>query len=314
MTIRPFLATMLTAALLAACGAPDQTQSDASNVPTPTAETPPNTDIYLMDMALTDEGTPALTILRPAITGPGYDNQPSFIPGAASFYYAASGESGKTDIWRYDLATGDTAQITDTPTESEYSPRQAPDGRSIAYIQESPDGSMTTLNVRDPEGTARRIVELAPLGYYAFFDSGLQAAVFYRSEPPELHLIDIVRSLNTRHAQSIGRGLYASPDGSGVHYTTTSGEAVLLNRYDTATTTSTLLFPLPPGAQDYAIFALPDGSTAFLAGSETTLYFHPGATTEDWVEVADLGDAEVGQITRLAVSEDLGTLAVVVGE
>jgi Tol biopolymer transport system component len=51
----------------------------------------------------------------------GYNNQPSFLPDGKTVLYT-SFRNGQTDIYRYDLSTGKTTQVTNT-TESEYSQR-----------------------------------------------------------------------------------------------------------------------------------------------------------------------------------------------
>ncbi len=56
----------------------------------------------------------------------GYNNQPFFHPDGGSLFYS-SGTGPNTDIYRYDIKTGKTSRLTDTP-DSEYSPSLMPGG------------------------------------------------------------------------------------------------------------------------------------------------------------------------------------------
>src|SRR5258705_12810310 len=80
---------------------------------------PPDTEIFLAPLA-----PGASPVGRPVniTNNPGYDNQPSFTPdGAGILFTSIRGGGTQTDIYRYDVASRATAQVTRTP-ESESSP------------------------------------------------------------------------------------------------------------------------------------------------------------------------------------------------
>ena len=52
--------------------------------------------------------------VQPLITGPGYDAEPTVSPDGRTIVFTST-RSGDLELWTYDLATGATRQITDTP-------------------------------------------------------------------------------------------------------------------------------------------------------------------------------------------------------
>ena len=109
-----------------------------ATVPLPTdsagVETPPGTDIYLVGLTARDR--------RPQIVGApqnltkrsGYDNQPGFTRDGSAVLYTSIREDGQADIFRHDLASGTSTQVTRTP-ESEYSATVMPDGEAISVVR-----------------------------------------------------------------------------------------------------------------------------------------------------------------------------------
>src|SRR5690348_971298 len=86
--------------------------------PSPTPA-PPAADIFIVEVKNDRNGT---RFGQPAkiTTFVGYNNQPSFLPGGKSILYTSIRDK-QADIYRYDLRSGATTQITNTP-ESEFSP------------------------------------------------------------------------------------------------------------------------------------------------------------------------------------------------
>jgi len=93
----------------------------------PATQAPPDTDIYLLPLKI---AAGAITLGAPAnvTNNPGYDNQPFFTADSRSILFTSiRGGGTQTDIYRYDIQTAQTTQVTNTP-ESEYSPTITPSG------------------------------------------------------------------------------------------------------------------------------------------------------------------------------------------
>src|SRR4051812_9271744 len=107
------------------------------SAPSPTPTTPPSSDIVIVEIKKHhDFKTHAdeLSFGAPKrITDfVGYNNQPYFMADGRSVLYT-SNRNKQTDIYRYDVASGKTTQVTDT-SESEYSPTLMPDGKNISVV------------------------------------------------------------------------------------------------------------------------------------------------------------------------------------
>ncbi|MEO1028675.1 MAG: hypothetical protein AAFX02_06410 [Pseudomonadota bacterium] len=285
----------------------------------PAADAPafPTSAIYIAELGWSD-GIPSVDAIVVPDHGPeGYVNQPYFCQGSKLYFYSASKGGNKTDIYMgsHGVTTVDI-QVTDTPDRSEYSPKCAPEEKTISFIQESPDASLTTLNqMRLSEGEGEQVITLAPLGYYAWFNDGADVAVFLRSNPATLFAVNVETDAFELIAENIGRALFSSPDGKDVYFTTAIGEGDFqVNKYSSATKSIDVVRALPSGSQDYAVFAGPDGDDLLLSASGNILYMAPATSNGDWLPLEGFDIAEKLTVNRLAISSDLSTLAFVVAE
>jgi hypothetical protein len=139
--------------------------------PVAQAQAPPDTEIYLLPMKLANG---AITLGSPAdiTNNPGYDNQPFFTADSRSILFTSiRGGGTQTDIYRYDIQTAQTTQVTSTP-ESEYSPTITPGG-ALAVVRVEQDEQKTqrlwqfTADGRDPRVVLENV---KPVGYHAWAD------------------------------------------------------------------------------------------------------------------------------------------------
>lgn len=318
--------SLITIAALAACSpaqdeampdADPATPDDMADIGTPEQEvaeeeaaSPPGTDIYLFALDWSGEA-PVLGASLGGVTRPGYDNQPYFTDNGG-LLYTADDETGETDIWRLDLASGETMPVTQTPGESEYSPRIAPDGR-LSYIYQPPGGYAGNAYLANPDNSERQPAEaLAPVGYYGFSGDMSAVAVFHLGEPMTLQLIDRTTTPETvtHIADNPGRSFFRAGRGPAL-YVTLADEAGVHTVHALNTQTGELreMFALPGASQDFAVAILPDDRITFIAVHEGQLVWRAWGGWEpigaiDWLT----------GVTRLAISPDLSTLAVVAEE
>lgn len=303
------VAAVLMLLAVAACGAREETA--APNLAADTADLP-ETDIYLAPMRVTDGGV-EIGAFRAVVTTPGYDNQPSFLPGEAAFYFVSEGDSGKTDIWRYDVENDAKMQVFASPSVSEFSPQAAPADYGVSYIQENETADVTRVHhMPAAGGSGEAVTGFAPLGYYAWLDGGAMLAVFLRGEPAELHLVDVASGETRQIAKRIGRSMHATPDGRGLYFSQISGgenfRVMFLNLADDAVSE---VKDLPVGVEDFAPFFGADGALLGLfAGDGANLTFAYAGDTP-WAPVSGLSEYGVTSVTRIAVSDDGAWIAAV---
>src|SRR5215471_8757469 len=144
-------------------------------LPSPTpAGTPPTSDIVIVDVKKHHDyqtGADDLSFGAPKkITEfVGYNNQPFFMPDGKSILYTSI-RNNQADIYRYDIQSGATTQVTNTP-ESEYSPTLMPDRKNISVVRVESDGTQRLWRFPLDGGPPSLIVEdIKPVGYHLWID------------------------------------------------------------------------------------------------------------------------------------------------
>src|SRR5437763_14119324 len=146
-----------------------------AQTPSPSpAATPPSSDIFVVEVKTkldrktkTDElkfGEP-----KKITDFTGYNNQPFFLPDGQNLLYTSI-RNKQADIYRYDLRTDATTQVTNTP-ESEYSPMLMPDRKNISVVRVEADGTQRLWRFPLEGGAPSLILEnVKPVGYHLWID------------------------------------------------------------------------------------------------------------------------------------------------
>jgi|KBSSwiStaDraftv2_1062776.scaffolds.fasta_scaffold378989_2 WD40 repeat protein len=294
-------------ALTAGASADDKAAEDKDAAKEIAAAAPAN-DIYLATLEKHKEGT-TLGEPRNATHRPGYDNQPFFLPDGKRFYYTSIRDDGQADIWRYDIASGESTQITKTPV-SEYSPTVPPDGDGISTVRVEKDGSQRLWRYGADGTPGKPIVDdEKAVGYHAWIDEDT-LALFIVGEPTVLRMFDLRSKRSRDIAQGLGRCLQPVPARPAVAYIEASPDSSpwLKMLQWPAGVTNQVTQPLE-GSED---FALSNDGEIYMA-HEQTIYawqHEPGK----WRAIADFTGKLPGAISRLAVSPRSDLMAFVVAE
>jgi hypothetical protein len=259
------------------------------------AQPPRTPDIYLAPLTLGAKptvGTPTNVTHRD-----GYDNQPSFVTAGDAFLFTSVREGGQSDIYRYDVTTGSTTQVTRTP-ESEYSATPIPDGSGISVVRVERDSTQRLWRF-PANGTAPTLVleRVKPVGYHAWADDHT-LLLFVLGNPNTLQLADTRTGRSDTILTNVGRSMHKVPGArqlSFVHKRAEHDWWIVL--FDPSTKQQQALAQLPDGTEDYAW--TPDGS--IIAGKGSTLLEWPRGGTA-WRQIADFSGASITGITRIAVS------------
>src|SRR6185503_1782415 len=141
-------------------------------------------------------------------SNPGYDNQPSFTPdGRGILFTSVRGGGTQTDIYKYDIASKQIAQVTNTP-ESEYSATVTPAGTMSVVRVELDEAKTQRLWQFDADGRNPRLVleNVKPVGYHAWSDDHT-LALFVLGQPATLQVADTRSGAAVTLASDIGRSL-----------------------------------------------------------------------------------------------------------
>lgn len=270
------------------------------------AHAQPATDIHLASL----EGAGAslrLTAPRNITDRAGYDNQPHFTPDGRGILYTSIREDGQADTYRYELETGSTVRLTDTP-ESEYSPTPLPGGSGFSVVRVEADSSQRLWRFDASGGSPTlTLPDIEPVGYHAWIDSET-VALFVLGEPPTLQIVDVTTGSARVAAESIGRSLHRIPGGTELAFVRKRDEEEWwIEALDPGTGTTRALVRTRPGSEDFAWTV--DGAIVMGQGSRLFVW-HPAAGGE-WVLIADLEGAGISEITRVAVAPNGRRIALV---
>jgi len=295
-------------------------QRQAPAAPAAQAAAPPDTEIYLVPMRGADG---ALTLGAPAnvTNNPGYDNQPFFTADSRSILFTSiRGGGSQTDIYRYDIPSAQTAQVTNTP-ESEYSPTITPSG-ALAVVRVEQDADKTQrLWQFTPDGRDPRVLlpNLKPVGYHAWADDHTVALFILPAAsggPATLQLADTRTGEAKVIATDIGRSLQRMPGAGGTRHVsfvqrerTANATTWTVKELDPATGAVTPLAPaIDSSSADLDTAWTPDGTLLAARGGKLYAWRRGDST---WKEVASLEQMGLTRVTRLAVSPRGNWLAVV---
>ena len=299
---------------------------------TPTAANAPSTDVYVATLSFTDGAPAGGAVSVGDVTNitdrDGYDNQPAFEPGGQTLLYTSARNQTQTDIYRHDVRTGTTRQVTQT-LSSEFSATPLPSGDGFSSIHES--AAAQQLWRFDDDGTSRGGIldGVQPVGYHAWADENMVVMFVLGGDgtPATLQLGDLRTGEAEVLAENPGRSLHKIPGRRAVSFVRKIDEDNWwIEAYDLDSGEFTRLLPTLPGREDYAwmpdgSIIMGDGSKLFLArpGGNAPVWSPDGSLlvtvslTLPWTEIADLTDAGVIGITRLAIN-DTGTRIAIVGD
>lgn len=268
---------------------------------------PPATDVYLADLRVVQGRVTVGTAVN-VTSRPGYDNQPAFLPDGRSILYTSVRDS-QADIYRYDIEQRASRAVTQT-RESEYSPTPLPDKIGFSVIRVEAD-STQRLWAFDLDGTHARLVldSIKPVGYHAWGDDHT-LILFVLGSPATLQIADAAApgARGEVLARDIGRSLQRIPGRAAVSFLQRdSVDGPSLQQVDVRTRRVTQLIKTPVGAEFFAW--TPDG-IALTAGG-TKLYQWDPRRGGTWQEIADLANAGLTSITRLAISAKGDRIAIV---
>lgn len=270
----------------------------------------PGTDIYVMPL---NERASGVGNPRNVTHRIGYDNQPYFTPDGAALMYTSVREDDQADIWRVSLEGAAPRRLTET-LESEYSATPTPDGRRFVTVRVEADSTQRLWSFgRNGGDTAELLVpELAPVGYFAFVRPD-EVVAFVLGSPPTLQATATGSGQAARVvAINVGRSIHAIPGATGQASFVQKGEEgwwITGVRLGMNGQPDSLwrIAPTLPSTEDY-VWA---GSDVLLMARGSELFRWRVGRDEEWTVIADLARFGIEGITRLAVSPDGRTLALV---
>ena len=268
-----------------------------------TAIAQPNTEVFLFDLNRIN-GQFELTNKRNISDNEGYDNQPSFLDNETVLYSRT--RNGQTDIALYQLSTNTTTLITQTEG-SEYSPLKIPGQDAVSAIRLEKDGTQKLYQYKISNGDAEILIDDIIIGYHCWVNNNVLASSVLENGGLSLYTTNIAIKENKKISDNIGRSLHLIPNTDTISFISkTNNELWEIQSLNPDGEINSIMSTLP-NSEDMCW--LPDGT--ILSGHGSNLYTYKPQYDVDWIEVASLKQFNIDNITRLAVSNDGKTLAVV---
>lgn len=273
----------------------------------PVAAQAPDTDVFLVSLGRTAGRAAFVSGARNLTNRPGYDNQPTWSRDGRAIFFTSVREGEQADIYRLDPATGATVRVTLTSPESEYSATPMPRANAISVIRVERDSTQRLWSV-PLDGSAGSVIleRIKPVGYHTWANDTL-LALFVLGSPNTLQLASTTTGRGDTIVTSIGRSLHTTREGLVSFVHKVSAEEWWLTLLDPSTRSTTRLVRMPRRVEDYSW--LPDGRA--LAGEGSVLKVFDPVKGGEWEAFADLAPYGLGGITRLSVSPDGMSVAVV---
>jgi WD40 repeat protein len=280
-----------------------------AQTPTPSpAAAPPSSDIFIVEVK-TRKGELRLGEPKKITEAAGYNNQPSFMPDGKSILYTSNRDK-QADIYRYEIKSGATTQVTTTP-ESEYSPTLMPDRKNISVVRVEADGTQRLWKFPLAGGQPSLIIEnVKPVGYHYWIDDRTVALFILggTGKPNFLEVIDLGTGKSEFVTENPGRILRKVPYENRFSFVhKISDQRWEIKAYDMRTRTSASLMATLPGVEDYAW--LPSGQ--LLMAKDSKMFAVTPLRGGEWEEVADFAKAGLKRITRIAVNSSGSRIAIV---
>ena len=263
----------------------------------------PSTDLYMLTILNNGE---KITMRNPVyLSGfnpDGYNNQPAFINPRELYITTDLYDKDYTDFIRLDLQNDEYYRVTATDSISEYSPTPKAVNSYFSAVRVEKDGKTQSLWLypENHQSYGKRVLtDLNNIGYHCWL-SETEVALLLVDDPMQLAIGNIEEDKTQIVLENIGRCFRQNSDGNLIFTHRPTPEKNYIKSYDPVTSKVTSIFETLPGSEDFEL--LNDGT--FIMGSGSKLFKRNPSKDSTWIEVIDLAEFEIMNITRLAFSRN----------
>lgn len=268
-----------------------------------------STDIYLMDINLQDYNLNYKNLTNITDRN-GYDNQPHFSADGGHILFSSIRSNKQSDIYKYEIATGEIAQLTDTEEASEYSPTYYNDEKYISTVQQDWDKTQHLMSIEVKSNKKKIMLSReTQIGYHTWL-SKKDIALFIVGEPHKLAKAKKKRKKATVVDDKIGAALQKVPYKRAVAYQffEDSTQCQIKEFHLRKKSAKTICECLENAV---SFIYLKDGN--IISGIGNKLYiFDKKRAAKGWILIADFSDIEDFDFYRIAINKQETQMALVV--
>lgn len=212
----------------------------------------PNTDIYLIDLEVKNNKFKFSEPVK-ITDNPGYDNQPYFSQDGKFLYYTAITDNQQADIYRIELESMKTQQVTHTK-ESEYSPTPIIGSTAITTVRVDLDSTQRLYKFypfsrKPPEMLFKKVKDI---GYHCWLNENI-VAMFRLEETFNLHIANKESKRINKFDTNIGRCFQIIPASNNLSYVSKSDTSNWkIKIYDITTKSSSEIASVYNQNEDFA--------------------------------------------------------------
>ncbi|MCM4160536.1 hypothetical protein FHG64_10530 [Antarcticibacterium flavum] len=231
---------------------------------------------------------------------PGYDNQPSFYSNDIILYSRTI--NGQTEIAAHNIGIHEEEIKSITRHGSEYSPARIPGTNDVAAVRLDTTG-LQRLYRYDwmMQDDSKLLHKDLKIGYFAFYDELRILTTVLNGTGMDLVLLDLEEDIATKIVSRAGRSLHKVPGTGSMSYTVRNDQneldLYLIDNVD-GEPESYFLTALPQDVQDYVWL----DKNRILAGQDNKLLMYDMLGESKWIQIADLAEYKLHNISRLAVN------------
>lgn len=262
----------------------------------------PNTDIFLLDLDNTD-GEIKVANFQNISNKDGYDNQPFFIDNNNLLYAGTRNE--QTDIVQYDIKSGNKSWLSATEG-SEYSPHKIPNTKAVSAIRLDKDGLQRLYQYGLNGSTPTPILDTLVVGYQLWINENTLITTVLENNSMSLYLSTPKDQKSKKIAENVGRSLQRIPHSNLISFISKE-KSPLIKSYNLATGEIKSIAPALPGSEDLCWLS----SEKILMAQDDALFELNTNKASGWHKMMSLDKFGIKNITRMAVSPDGKTLALV---
>jgi len=265
-----------------------------------------NTEIFLMDISFSETDF-TISNFRNISNNEGYDSQPSFADNNTLLYSRT--HQGQTDIARYVISENNYYWINHSTSGGEYSPQSLPKSKNVAAVRLDTTGLQRLYKYDFKTMESTLLIEELQVAYYSFFDKKTILSSVLSGNNLDLAISNLSKKTNDTLVEKVGRSIHKVPNiKETMSYTSVNEDGNMdIFQLDMNTLESFFVAELPIGIQDHIWL----DDSKLLIGSLDKLYIMDLFENGDWKQIADLSEFNIQNITRLAVSPNGNSLAIV---
>lgn len=263
-----------------------------------------NTEVFLYNLSFIN-GQYKVEKGKNISNNPGYDSQPHFYSKKSIVF--SSTRNKQTDIAKYNIKTGKTKFLSNTPNGGEYSPQRMPKSKNVSAVRLDTDGLQRFYKYNSKTSKSKELIANLKVAYPMWYKKNTAIVVTIVGNNLDLIIHKFKSKKNTTIQKKVGRSLHKIPNSNLISYISKTNDSWEIKSLNPKTGKTKLIIKTIDKKED--ICWLPDG-TILLASGSSLMKFNP-KTDKNWSIFHKFSRKSHKNISRIIVNNKGTQLALV---